>query len=597
MKRNLLLAIISTLYIQLSLSAQTSGVYVVADNGESMRSCVDSSITLQQIIAQCGIRDLNDPGEDLGSYKMFAVDGSIVDQTEITGPIKYSDFDYVYVSKYPLSMTEEHSAVIIYTELLVPPTTLFIKDTLKYVVEKSAKQNFRKDFLDNLDNWAELGNVSFTDEATGIETVPGNAINYWNLGKGKYKIKMRISVCTPQDFYTDSMYVIIEESPCNNIEIKNMLSVCKDELIDITSYVYLNNQLATSTDISSMTFWNRSNTLNPNAGLQLNPTAIDMKDMADKVSLYPTIEITYQPNIQLGICNTYSTLLTTKVPAPIHTVENTIRTKTNQGRIVEYEVDSVFYGFNNSFNKSAFQKIYLDNFNVFTGTSLNFYSDNLYQHLISTNTVSPGTYYILTTNPACDNDSTTFKVKVKNRDFDINWFYESNLGKGYYTFIAPSYPGATYSWMNWSGAIVSGLNTNQITVYYSEDAAKSTSVSCKITLATARTTTGASELHSAVYLTSNSTDAKEEISTALPLSTVTSNSKTFSYAYPNPNEGSFALSGSGLFNLKIYNTVGQLVYVNESYEANTPISLSDKGMYVVYLSQQHVTQTIKVVLK
>ena len=385
----------------------------------------------------------------------------------------------------------------------------------------------------------------------------------------------------------------MNETPCLKIEVRDMPSVCRDEIIDVTQYVYIDGQVATPTELSEMTFTNKS-ILGNQAGYIFDPTAMDMTDMVDKTTRFPQFQIAYQPNVALGICTNYNYMPALKVPTKLITTD-LVLTKDNYGTTVNYTLDGDYYGFNNIFSKDVFEKLYLDNFNVHAGSTFDFYSDATLETPVTGNNLTPGTYHIVAANPDCSNDSTRFSVNIKNKDFDIFWKSAPALGKGFYTFTAPVTVGASYAWFIWGGSIISGINTNEVTVYYSETAAPSVLVTCTITLSTARITGEGGSAKSAVYLTSNANDEKSEITPSVSTAVYSSAAKNSLTAYPNPAAETFALSGSGMYDVKIYNAMGQLIFANTSYEAETPITLSTKGMLLVYATQNGVSQVVKVI--
>lgn len=291
---------------------------------------------------------------------------------------------------------------------------------------------------------------------------------------------------------------------------------------------------------------------------------------------------------------------TTKVPTKLISTDLVI-TKNNYGAQVNYFVEGDYYGINDMFSKTIIKKLYLDNFSTaHAGTTFDYYSDNTHQSFVSGDNLTPGTYYIVATNSGCDKDTTLFTINVKNKDFDIVWQGAPNIGKGYYTFSAPIYAGATYAWFVWGGSIISGINTNQATIYYSENAAPAVTVSCTITLPTAsnaRVTSDDAPLKSAVYITSNGSNEKVEITAKTPTPVITTIAVDRLHAFPNPAKDVFALSGSGTYEVKIYNTLGQLIYENPFYSANTPIQMASKGMLVAHITQKGNSQVIKVVME
>jgi|GEM_PF-1054747 hypothetical protein len=604
MKKHLLLVLFITFCFSELVSAQTTGTYVVCNNGNRMGSCSDTSITLADIFQYTGIQDLNDPTDNVSMYKMFRLDGPVITSDELTS-ITYSEYTQVYIQKMNPTVGG-HEGIAVFIDYIHPPTSMFAVDTLKYTVDKGATVSYVNDFFSNLNLFSSAKDVLpldqrilFTDESIGTET-PMGTNGPWIVGKGKYKIRIMVSVCTATDYYYDSIYVIVNETPCLPVEIKNMPSVCRDEVIDITPYVYVDGTLATSTQLGEMTFTNKSDLSNP-TGTPLDPTSVDMTQMINKLLLFPKLEIAYQPNVDFGVCTNYTFLPTTKVPSKIST-SSTVISKDNYGKEIVYTLDGEYYSFNNTFNKNTFKKLYLDNYsNVVGGTVFNFYTDALYQSPVIGSNLAPGSYYIVATNPDCSNDSTIFDITITNSDFDIVWQANTNEGKGYYTFTAPTYDGATYSWFVWGGSIVAGQTASQATVYYSEDAASSVLVSCTITLpapANARTTATDNSLNSAVYLGTSADGSKEAMDfTTVVTATQTAYTENACSVYPNPASEMFAISGSGVYDVKVYNTLGQLMHTNNSYMANTPISINSKGMHVIYMSQNGNTQTMKIILQ
>ncbi|GAL83662.1 hypothetical protein MYP_889 [Sporocytophaga myxococcoides] len=595
-----ILIFISVILLSTSLKAQTTDTYVVADNPVGLSSCVDSIITLEDIYKIAEIRDLNDPNDDVSMYKMFRLQGSVITTEELTS-IHYSDYPSVYVKK--MNATNIHRGGIqVFLYLITPPTSLFNVDTLKYTVDKGATVNFTPDFFAKFTFFSSGKDLTslnerilLTDESIGTEAPIGTNSTWSIVGKGKYKIRVQVAVCDPADFYYDSIYVIVNESPCLKLEIKEMPSLCRDEIVDITPYIYLDNHAATSSDLSQMSFTNKS--LLGGTGETFNPAAMDMTQMVDKTSRFPQILITYQPNVALGMCTDYTYMPTLKVPTKLIT-SDIILTKNNNGTIANYTVEGDYYGFNDMFSKDVFKKLYVDNFTtVHAGTVMDFYSDAALTVPAPGNNLTPGTYYIAATNPDCSDDSTLFTVNVKNRDFDIFWQSAPALGKGYYTFTAPVYSGANYSWIVWGGSVISGNNTNQLTVYFSETASPSVSARCTITLPAARTTINGNNLTSAVYITSNESGDKEEIKPGITTPVISNYSESSLKAYPNPATETFSLSGSGLYDIKIYNSVGQLVLTNNSYKAETPIIIKNKGLHVVYATQNGNSKVIKVIIE
>ncbi|WP_028980414.1 T9SS type A sorting domain-containing protein [Sporocytophaga myxococcoides] len=595
-----LLTFISVILLSASLRAQTTDTYVVADKPVGLSSCVDSVITLADIFEMAGIRDLNDPNDNVSMYKMFRLHGSVITTDELTS-IHYSDYPSVFVKKMNAT-NSHHGGVQVFLYLITPPTSMFSVDTLKYTVEKGATVNFTPDFFEKFTFFSSGKDLTslnkrilFTDQSIGTEAPIDTNYTWSIVGKGKYKIRVQVAVCDPTDLYYDSIYVVVNESPCLKLEIKNMPSLCRDEIIDITPYVYLDGHLATSADLSQMTFLNKS--LLGGTGESFDPTAMDVTQMVDKVSRFPMFHIAYQPNVALGMCTNYSYMPTLKVPTKLITTD-LILTKNNYGATVNYTLDGDYYAFNDMFSKDVLKKLYIDNFtSVHDGTTFDYFSDAALTVLAPGNNLAPGTYYIAATNPDCSEDSTLFKINVKNKDFDLIWQSAPAIGKGYYTFNAPVYSGATYAWFAWGGSMISGNNTNQLTVYFSETAAPSVTVSCTITLPAVRTTINGNALSSAVYITSDENGNKEEIKSDITTPVVSSVSGSSLKAYPNPSSETFALSGSGSYDVKIYNSVGQLVFTNASYKADTPITVLNKGLHVVHATQNGISQKVKVIVE
>ncbi|WP_028980009.1 T9SS type A sorting domain-containing protein [Sporocytophaga myxococcoides] len=600
MRKQLLLSIVKVLFGGMAL-AQPSGTFVTADNGNRMSSCSDTLITLEDIYSQCGIRDLNDPNDDVSKYRILQLNGSVITETEITGAFKYSDYETIYIDKKNTPFNG-HNGLSIFLNIIVPPTRYFTKDTLKYTVEQGAKVNYLKDFLTNTEFWGtgkdteDFHDRLFLYDGVNPETAVRNLTDWTTLGKGIYRLRLSYAICSAADVHSQEMFVKVDESPCHNLELRNMPSVCLDDIIDIRPYVYLDGHLATAEELADMTFLDKSDNAKPNDIIPINPAAIDLSTMYEnKSTKFPRIEIRYQPNIDLGICNNYFYFFAAKVPTKLMTTD-VIMSKDSYGGTLVYMIDGDYYGFNNIFHKNVLKEIYLDHNTNHNGTEFNFFTDEKYENKVTDNDLSPGDYYVLATNTECNEDSTLFKIRVLNRDFEITWQNALNLGKGYYTFTAPSnYPDATYSWFAWGGEIVSGINTNQITVYYSEKASKGVTVSCTITLPAARVA-GNSVLASGLYLTSNEAGEKEEIKAEI----ITGNTNVvehLSSVYPNPSEGRIVISGKGQYDLKIYNALGQLIHEDNAYTPETPVDLEGKGMHMIRLIQNGKVQTLKAIVK
>ncbi len=604
MKKHLLF-LFTLLLVVSSLSAQTTGTFVVADNTTRFASCIDSTITIEDIFATTGIRDLNDPDDDISKYTIFRLSGSLITTDELTS-FKISDYPAVFIKKNNTE-TNGRNGIQIWLSVLTPPTTLFDVDSLNYIVERGAKVNYLSNFFAHLNLWSTglpeaplQERIIFTDLATGISNPISQAPNWSNVGKGNYKLKISTRGCAAEPI-ADSIYVIVKENPCNNVEFKNIPSVCLDQVIDVTPYVYVNGTVANSTDLANMTFKNKSDLTNTTIST-LNPTAIDIAAMYNRTEmLYPRVEITYQPNIDMNAgCHTYTYMFNTKVPAKFVSTD-VVLTTDNYGKSSNYQLGGEFKAFNNVFHKNVLKKLYIDNYTGFSGSELSYFSDSELQNPVVGDDLSAGTYTGLITNPACETDRTTFSLNITNTDFKITWQSAPGMGKGYYTFNAPNtYPGATYTWFAWSGDIVSGAGTDQVIVYYSERAAQSVAVSCKITLPAVRTE-GSNELNSSVYLTSdNQTGVFQEIEAVDDIVTTVDDDVLTSVAsmvYPNPSEGTFAISGNGEYGLQVFDIIGQLIYSDNSYTAASPVNITNKGVYFIHLTQNSNRQILKVILK
>lgn len=583
--------------------AQTTGTYVVTDNTNRVFSCQDTSITLQTIYERAGIRDLDDPSDNAGNYRMLRLNGSLITSDIIAGPIKYTDYASVYVEKFGTTFNG-HNGVVIYLGLIQRPTSLFKKDSLVYTVEKGAKVNYTKDMFDNFTFYSNGFDVksleqrfTFIDEANQINT-PMTGASHWEVGKGNYKVKLDVAVCSASDLFWDSLAVIVKESPCSNVAIKSLPSVCLTDQIDIRDHVYVDGAKASASQLANMTFWDRSSLTNANAGAELDPSNIHIAQMFSKTDRSPNMVVKYQPNVDLGtsVCLDYGYRFTTKIPTKF-VFTDAVFLRDNADRFVQYQIDGIYYGFNNEFKKDVLNKRYLDYYQVFAGTTFRYFTDATFTTEVTGSTLSPGNYTVLATNSNCSEDSSTFAIQVKNRDFDIQWKSAANQGKGYYTFTADDYPGATYSWFVWGGSIVAGLGTKEVTVYFSQNMASAVTVQCTINLpVSTRMEAGTTTIGSALYTQVNASQAIGDFVTSIQTENKASGF-TSSFVYPNPANQSFAVSGNGSYDLKVYNALGQLEYADRSYVANSPIQLENKGMYIVHLSQQNSKQILKVMLQ
>jgi hypothetical protein len=598
-----LLTLLAGLFSASSLLAQTTGTFIVADNGNRLSSCLDTNITLNDVYTQLGIRDLNDSNEDVSNYRLFELNGSVITENEITGPFKFSDYGSIYIKK---NNTTGQYGLQIFINIITPPTALFKKDTLKYVVDKGAKANIVEDFFNNaLEFWSsgkdELGleeRILFKDMSTNVEAPISQVPSWTLLDPGFYRIIHFVSVCETSDIFRDTLFVEVTESLCHNIQVNGGPSFCREDVADIRPFIYVDGHVATAIELADMTFYNKSNA--STTGSVINPASVNMPEFKSTIDFFPKIEIVYQPNVTVGTCGIFQYVLDTRVPTPLAS-SNVLLTHDNYDLQRVVVVENQFYSFNNIFHKNVLQELYLDNYNVYNGTTFHFYTDAAYQNEITVNEIPAGNYYLLALNPACDEDSSKFSINVKESNVKLTWDSELNQGKGYYTFIAPSYPGATYEWMQWGGSIVSGLGTNQVTVYYSENASQGVFITCKITIPapTARIAAGEepSYLYAAVYLKEDENGDKIEITSELTTGITSDISSGFTSVYPNPADGTFSLAGDKEFDVKVLNAIGQIVYEQKNYTPNTPIHLNEKGIHVAHLTQNGKAQTIKVVLE
>jgi hypothetical protein len=585
-----------------SLLAQADETYIVADNGVNLYSCEDSLLTLESIYNRAGIKDLNDPNATVNDYTMVRLNGVVITNDVIEQPIRYSDYDKVFIQKNNRTPGSGHWGVSIFLHHVTLPERLFSKDTLEYFVDKNDSTAFFKDVAENIDFTSImysggdflLHNLFFTDEKTGVEySLRGNT--QWYLGKGTYKIRASATICGANAVLWDSIYVVVNETPCLQVEIKGMPGYCREDMMDITPYVYIDGQVATPAQLAQTTFWDRSDMFIPSIEKTEieDPTSVNIASMYNFIYKYPNIEIAYQPNTDYGICKAYIERLSPKVPTKWLATADTVFAKNNKGFQSKYVIDGDYYGFNNSFDKDLFSKLYLESYDVFDGTVFEIFKDNNFVTEVNSSNLSPATYYIRSLNPSyCAYDTSVFIVNVKNRDFEITWMKEENKGPGYYTFTAPEYAGASYSWMWGGGSIVSGLNTNQVTVYYTNNHSSMVSIQCKVTLPNTRLTSGGS-LNSALYLDLD----EEEIILGNSNSNLLSESTNTSVVLPNPAKGFFAISGTGVYDLKIYNTLGVLIYQNSAYKADTSINMDETGMHVIHLSQEGKTRFLKVYME
>ncbi|HEY8401936.1 MAG TPA: T9SS type A sorting domain-containing protein [Cytophagaceae bacterium] len=604
--RKTLLAIVAGLFCGGGLLAQTTGTFIVADNGSHMSSCLDTNITLNDIYTQLAIRDLHDSNEDVTNYRLLELNGSLITQNEITGSFKFSDYSSIYIEKKNTTLTG-HNGVQVFLNIITPPTTLFKIDTLEYVVDKGEKAKITEDFFNTaLDFWTSgkdvLGlqeRILFMDMSTDIERPISEVPSWALLEPGLYRIVHFVSVCEASDIFRDTLFVKVTESLCHSIQVKGSPSFCRDEIADIRPFVYIDGHIATEIELDDMTFYNQSNS--SASGSVIDPSAIDMSEFIGTVDYFPKIKIEYQPNVTLGTCDTYNYVLDTRVPTPIVASSNVLFVNDNYNNQQIVTVESQFYAFDNVFHKNVLQEMYLDNYNVYDGTTFHFYTDAAYQNEITASQIPAGDYYLLALNPACDEDSAKFSINVKEANVELFMESELNQGKGYYTFTAPSYPGATYEWMQWGGAIVSGLGTNQVLVYYSENASHGVFITCKITVPSPSAKLAEGEepsvLYAALYLTEDENGDKIEITSEVPTGISSFISSGFTSAYPNPAEGAISFTGDKEFDLKVINAMGQTIFEQKNYTPNTPIHINEKGIHVAHLTQNGKTHSIKIVLR
>jgi hypothetical protein len=584
-----------------SLFAQADGTHIVADNGVGLYSCEDSLLTLESIYNRVGIKDLNDPNATVNDYTMVRLNGVMITNEVIDQPIRYSDYDKVFIRKNNYTPGSGHWGVSIFLHHVTLPERLFSKDTLEYFVDKDGSTDFFKDVAEITDFTSImysgedflLHNMFFTDEKTGVEySLRENT--QWVLGKGTYKIRASATICGEDAVLWDSLYIVVNETPCLQVEIKGMPGYCREDIIDITPYVYIDGQVATPTQLAQTTFWDRSSMfIYPDEKTEIDATAVDITSMYNFIYQYPNIEIVYEPNTAFGFCNATIERLSPKVPSKWLVTGDTVFAKNNKGFQSKYVIDGDYYGFNNSFDRNIFSKLYLESYDVFDGTVFQIFKDNNFTTEVNSSNLSPATYYIRATNSTfCANDTSVFMVNVKNRDFEMTWMKEENKGPGYYTFTAPEYAGASYSWQWGGGSIVSGLNTNQVTVYYTNNHSSMVSIQCKVTLPNTRLTSGGA-LNSALYLNLD----EEEVILGNSNSNLLAENTNTSTVFPNPARSSFSISGTGIYELKMYNTLGVLIRQNSAYKANTPINMDETGMHIIHLSQEGKVQFLKVYLE
>lgn len=567
--------------------SQPSDTYIVADNTRHLFSCEDSLLTLESIYYKTGIRDLNDPQATVDDFILRRVDGSMILE-ELIEPIRYSEYNQVFVQRKEPT-TNHLAGVSIFLRLVELPERLFMTDTLKYVVDRGEKISFSRDFAQNFD-FETIGytspdllqNISVTDESTGEEWP---IVDRWIVGPGMYKVKAFADVCGANNILWDSLYVSVVESNCSKIEIIDLPAYCKGSTMDITPYIYVEGEPATPEQLAQMSFWDRSGMRIISTYREpIDPTAIELQ--TDSVFSFPLIEIAYQPNIDEGTCENYFYRLTYTSPSKVLISSDTVFTRNNAGTLSTYTIEGVYYGFNNSFDPGLFKRMYIDPYRIYEGTEFKFYTDYNLSNEVSAVSLQTGIYYIHAENSGCDVENSTFWVEIKERDFEIIWQSAQNSGQGYHTFLAPEYQGATYKWIVYGGSIVSGLNTRELQVYFSENISSVVSVRCEITLPSLRTTAG-NILNSAIYI------AEDEVITG-GLAADISGEMELLYAFPNPAQGTFAIHGVGIYELKLYSMQGNLVHYDAAYPANTPVRTEFKGLFIAQLKQGEKTEQVKV---
>jgi hypothetical protein len=70
--------------------------------------------------------------------------------------------------------------------------------------------------------------------------------------------------------------------------------------------------------------------------------------------------------------------------------------------------------------------------------------------------------------------------------------------------------------------------------------------------------------------------------------------------YPNPSSGTFKIElvQTEFINLKIYNTMGKLIFAEEKFNTSMPIRLSQPaGLYLLVIEEKNETKLTKLLLK
>src|SRR6478752_705937 len=233
MKKQVLLFSLLALLCATALQAQT---YIVTDKPNRVTSCVDSLISLQQIYNETQMHDLDDPADNYTKYRMLELNRSVITSNVITGPIHYSDYTQIYIEKTGATFNG-HSGVVIFLEGLNPPATLFDTDTLKYVVERGATKMWAEDFFVHLNLWNGGKDLLPLDERiffinmnAGPETTIKLTPGWTTLGAGLYRLRVEFAGCTSSNLIKDTIFVKITETPCHTVQLKNMPSVCLDDV-------------------------------------------------------------------------------------------------------------------------------------------------------------------------------------------------------------------------------------------------------------------------------------------------------------------------------------------------------------------------------
>jgi len=68
-------------------------------------------------------------------------------------------------------------------------------------------------------------------------------------------------------------------------------------------------------------------------------------------------------------------------------------------------------------------------------------------------------------------------------------------------------------------------------------------------------------------------------------------------AFPNPSDGTIIISGEGVYEVKVFNAMGQLVYEDPAYSSNSELNVNSKGVHVIQLLQNGRRGMLKVVMQ